>query len=241
VGVTDDGLSMEHEAMHPRAVVEPPADPWLARRMASFGASEVPALLIALGMEQPYPNTPRYVLDLARRIFAVKAGLRKPAKAGQAAQLGTEAELPLIQAWNERPTPGYPRPVVPAGVMPREFLPLLDREVPRLSCTPDGWARHFGALVLVEVKCDQRGQRTEPTREWVWQVQAQLAVTGSETGLLLYGPGWAGWGEQRRGPIAPYVVERDDAMIARIREAAAEGWRRVEALKSGKAAEETVT
>jgi hypothetical protein len=236
----DDGLSMDLDSMHPAPeVMAQPSDPWLARRTESFGASEVPALLYALGLEKPYPNTPRYVLETAGRLFAVKAGLRKPRKAGQAAQLGSEAEVPLIQQWNERPLRGLPAPVVPAGVMPREFLPLLDRVERRLSCTPDGWARHFGDLVLVEVKTDQKSQRQgmgEPSREWAWQVQSQLAVTGASLGMVLYGPGWAGWGEAKRGPIEAFVVERDDGVIARIREAAAEGWRRVEVLRSGKAA-----
>ena len=46
----DDGLSMELDAMYPAA--QPVAAPtgWHGRRLLTFGASEVPALLIALGI-----------------------------------------------------------------------------------------------------------------------------------------------------------------------------------------------
>lgn len=229
-------LDMSVEAMSAPLPVSSPGDPWLRRRMLSFGASEVPALLYALGVERPWPNTPAYVLDLSRRILGVKAGTRRPAKAGQAAQIGTDAEPDLVAAWNRSPLSGWPL-VTHASRMPREFLPLLDRECPRLSATPDGWCRVCGDLVLVEVKTDQRGQRTEPTREWRWQVQAQMAVVGCDSAILLYGPGWAAWDMSRRGPISAWVIERDDEAIERIRAAAAEGWRRVEEIRSGKAAE----
>ena len=99
----------------------------------------VVALLLALGLEQPDGETPKYILDAAARLFAVKAGARKAKAAGRAAQLGSDAERPLVAAWNEAPPHGWPA-ITHADAMPRELLPLLDRHQPRLSWSPDGWS-----------------------------------------------------------------------------------------------------
>jgi hypothetical protein len=85
----DDGLSMELDAMYPASQPVAPPTGWHGRRLLTFGASEVPALLIALGMEQADDATPGYVLELAERLIDIKAGLRKPRKAGAAADRGS--------------------------------------------------------------------------------------------------------------------------------------------------------
>jgi hypothetical protein len=222
------------DAMYPAAApTAPPADPWLARRLLSFGASEALALLLALGLEQPDGETPKYILDAAARLFAVKAGARKAKAAGRAAQLGSDAERPLVAAWNEAPPHGWPA-ITHADAMPRELLPLLDRHQPRLSWSPDGWCRVAGALVPVEIKTDQRGDRRGPARHWVWQVQQAMAVAGADSALVVYGGGWASWDERMRRGLVPWVVERDDEMIRRLREAAVVGWQRVEELRRGR-------
>ncbi len=106
------------DAMYPAATdAAPPADPWLARRLLSFGASEALALLLALGLEEPDHETPKYILDAAARLFAVKAGTRKAKSAGRAAQLGSDAERPLVAAWNEAPPQGWPA-ITHADAMP---------------------------------------------------------------------------------------------------------------------------
>ena len=214
--------------------VEPiglPDDPWLARRMLSFGCSEIPALLIAVGVCEPTPITPRYVTDLARKLFGVKAGTRKPSKGGRAASVGADVELELLLAWNADTWSGYP-PAVPSNVAPREWYPLVDRYCPRLSCTPDAWLHVEGELVNVQVKTDQHGGKKAPTREWIQQVQGEMAVTGSSRTVIVYGGGWAcDWRDQRAYPVA-FEVPRDDEMIEVIRNAAREGWAKVEGIRA---------
>lgn len=232
----DDMLSMDPTTMLAQAAevrVPERVDPWLERRMHTFGASEALTLLIALGWEQPDASTPAYMIKAAAKLFAVKAGLRKPDKPGQAAELGSEAERPLVEQWNADPFSGWPE-TVHADAIPREFLPLIDRRQPRLSWTPDGWCRLRGALVPVEVKTDQRGGRTAPARHWIWQVQQAMGTCDAACALILYGPGWASWRGHDGGEIVPWVVERDETMIARLREAAAAGWERVEQMRKEK-------
>lgn len=230
----DDMLSMDPSVMVAQAAEVPrkdQKDPWLARRYETFGASEAGPLLIALGHE--HPEVPGYIRDTASRLFAVKAGLRKPKKAGGAADRGNEAERELVAEWNNDPLSGWPS-VTHADGFPREFFPLLDRVERRMSWTPDGWCRLMGRLVVVEVKTDVKGLRTEPDWSWKWQVQQAMAVSGSACALILYGPGWAHWNESDRGKIIPWVVERDDHAIATLRHACAEGWKRVEEMRQGR-------
>ena len=225
---------MEAEAAEVRA---PPEDPWLARRRLTFGASEVPALLLALGLVPPTPTTPKYMVDLAKRLFGVKAGTRKPASAGRAAQMGNDVEVELLRAWNADPCSGYPA-ASHASSIPREWLPLVDRHCPRLSCTPDAWCRRSGELVNVQIKTDVGGGKRMITPWWRSQVQAEMAVTGSARSVLLYGGGWAcDWMDRRERPVA-WVVERDEVEIERIRSAVIVGWNRVEQIMAGLPAKE---
>ncbi len=226
----DEALDMSVEALEMPSAVEAPADPWLARRLLTFGASEVPALLIALGIEAPTATTPRYVRELAGKLFSVKAGLRKPGKAGSAAQRGNDAEAELVSLFNADPFSGWPA-VHHSSIVPRDWFPLVDRHSPKLSATPDAWCWLNGACVNVQVKTDVHGRHTEPTREWFLQVQAEMAVTGSPVTMVLYGPGWASWNERDRQEPVPFTVERDEQEIERIRQAAMRGWERVEALR----------
>lgn len=227
----DFGLDAMYAAPAPPELPAP--DTWHGRRLLTFGASDVPALLYALGLEEPDATTPRYVREAAGRLFAVKAGIRKPRKAGAAADRGNDAEPKVVQEWNAGARGSWPT-IVHASSVPREWLPLIDRHQPRLSCTPDAWCRVAGELVNVQIKTDQNAKRVAPDREWVWQVQTECAVTGSGGTLLVYGPGWASWNVHDRRPLTAWVIERDDAMIARIRTAAAEGWARVEAMRQGR-------
>ncbi len=241
---TSDALSMDPAVMDAQAAevrVPEAADPWLERRRLSFGASEALALMIAVGAEKPWPNTPTYITKRARSLFGIKAGLRVEPRAGQAAALGQAAERPLVERWNRTRPNGFPA-VTHVDAMPREWLPLIDRECPRLSWTPDGWTQVLGATTPVEVKTDQRGHRTEPDRSWRWQCQAAMAVSGAASVLVLYGPEWASWRgpcDAYERPIVPWVVERDDEMIRRLREAAVVGWQRVEEMRRGREKEST--
>lgn len=233
-----------------------PADPWLARRALSFGASEVAVLLAALG-RRPVESMPSYmqpdvkVTNRTRgvaRIFAQKAGLVAPRKRSAPAQRGLDLEPRLVLLWQQLVGRGHQRGaetidassvVYCADALPRELLPLVDRYCPRLTCTPDVLVRDvMGALVCVDAKCTVRplsGKGGVPAH-YALQLQAQMAVCGAEWAAILEGEGWsAEWRDvagEPAGPVRTWPVERDDALIAEIREAAEEGWRVVERLRA---------
>jgi hypothetical protein len=106
-------------------------------------------------------------------------------------------------------------PIAHADLAPREFYPLVDRECPVLTATPDGWCR---------------GPSDEP---WYWrvQLQAQIACMAAEAGALVCGPGWIVGSEA--DPIW-WLVERDDVEIARIRRVAVRAWDDVERLRAAR-------
>lgn len=250
-----DELSLDHETVAMQladgelAHVAPPADPWLARRTMAWGASEVPALLLALGLARGV-DVPDYIARRARattrargqpRIIAEKAGLVAPLRVGRAAHLGTEREQELLEQWRAHLERGsyrceaeelvIPATVRHASVAPRCSLPWVDRHCTVLAATPDAWADDaLGAELLVELKCSTTERRELPWH-WMVQVQAQLAVIGAQWGLVVCGEYWAAeWAHD--GPIRAWEVPRDEALIETIRDACREGWRRVEALRA---------
>lgn len=221
--------------------VPPPSDPWLARRQLGFGASDTAALLIALGRRHT-EDYPAWVRDAAKpirtragivpRVLARKAGLAAYEAPSAVALEGIRRERELYSALYRMRYRGLdPESLTYApDATPRECLPLVDRYERALSATPDAWARDlYGGLVCVELKCSVQAVLHLPAH-YALQVQAQIAVMGAESGLLVVGQQWgAAWAPD--GPIAVWAVERDEAVIAEIREAAAEGWRRVCALR----------
>lgn len=228
--------------------VPPPSDPWLARRALGFGASDVAALLVALGRRHA-EDFPAWVRDAAKpirtragivpRVLARKAGLAAYEAPSAVALEGIRRERELyseayrqarVAPWVASPGLDPESLTYAPDAIPRECLPLVDRYERALSATPDAWARDlYGGLVCVELKCSVQAVLHLPPH-YALQVQAQIAVMGAESGLLVVGQQWgASWAPD--GPIAAWPVERDDAVIAEIREAAAEGWRRVCALR----------
>lgn len=228
--------------------VDAPADPWLQRRALGFGASDIPALLIAMG-KRAATDAPKYIADRARttnrthgvaRIFAEKVGVLAPEKVGAAALKGTLRERELLSQWRTMLSRGVyadesealivPSSVRHADVGMRCAMPWLDRHEPRLTATLDGWADDvLGQELVLELKCSASERRELP---WYWrdQVQAQLAVTGAEWGVLVCGEMWSAW-HGNDGPIRVWPVQRDEAVIADIRDAVRTGWAIVERLK----------
>lgn len=216
-------------AMLDQPTVEPPRDPWLVRRAHHFGASEVAALMIATGRRDP-DIFPKWIQQKARKLIRIKAGLAKPSKPGGAALIGLERERELFVEWSrlvqfgevgrelalEHSTLRYSESV------PREWLPLVDRECPALAVTPDAWGRDvFGDHVVVELKCLVKSYDEAPIH-YQMQVQAQMAAMNARRAVIIAGDSWAAsWAAD--GPIRSWPVERDDALISEIREAALEG------------------
>lgn len=238
----DFSLDAMSEPLPPPASV--PGDPWLQRRSLGFGASDMPALLVALGLvSQP---APKYVTDRAKktnrtkgypRIIAEKAGLVETQGVGPAARRGTARERELLEQWRLRLLHGTatneaerlidPHRVRHADVAMRCAMPWVDRHCPMLTATLDAWADDvMGDEVAIELKCSA-SERTELTWWWQTQVLCQLAVTGAPYGLLVCGEQWAAW-HGNDGPIRCWVIERDEVAITALREAARRGWQMVE-------------
>lgn len=266
----DDGIDGPHDAAWAAAEAEdridfaaltdpaPPEpdvyverDPWLARRMLGFGASEALVLLVALGWaseddlasyQRPRVNKiATKGLAPTARLWLEKAGLRRPLSAKAAAAEGTRRERELAEQTRKLLEHGQlrgdaggidPRSLVYCeDAIPRELLPLVDREAHRLTCTPDAWARDsLGALVPVELKCSVRPYTDTPARHR-WQVMTQIAVMDAPFGVLVEGQGWAAtWAGD--GAVHATVIRRDEEAVRMLRAAAADGWARVEAVRA---------
>jgi hypothetical protein len=219
-------------------------DRWLARRAFGFGASDIPALLVGLNRRE-MKSVPEGVQKHAKvirgtrgapRIIAEKAGL----KAALEHSGGGEREGELVYAWRDS-LPGDG--LIDASTVVHEKRPfelqspLVDPLCPRLAVSLDAFAYDvLGRLWVVEGKCADPNQRTEAWPKdgscpWWWrtQVQAQLAATGAVGGYLVCGVGWSFRGG---GPISAWLIERDEAAIAEIREAVVVGWSLVEELRA---------
>ena len=226
---------------------------WLRRRDHGFGGSDVPVLLLALGIRRA-DDAPKWMRDRARhvvlrgdlaaletapRIFAEKAGIKEPLSVGPAANRGTEREAELIATWRSLVANGsyygehealYEADTIRAAG-PQRIMPLVDRECPRLCVTPDVWLDDtFGRFVSAQVKCSFGAA---PSLRWYWrdQVMAEIGATGADAGVLVCGEYWARPEGGVDGPVRSWPVERDDREIDLIRSACREGWRQVQALR----------
>lgn len=227
-----DALSLDLETVAAQtATVE--RDPWLVRRMAGWGASEIPALLLAYDRTDAEARTARrYHLDAAAvgrwgvpRIVAQKAGLAARDRTSRTMSIGAARERELIAAWAA--SSGYDG-VTHADSAPREWYPLIDRACPSLTATPDAWCRGpSGELIAVEGKCTTD---CPSTLAWYWRVQvsAQLAAMSAAAGIVVCGPGWI-FGSYA-APLS-WLIERDEREVARVRDVARFAWGVVTALR----------
>ena len=241
-----DAATIDAQLAGPRARVY--ESPWHARRALGFGASDVPALLVGLGLHS-VEDTPRHIAANAApvrvaaggsalgagvivvpRIVAEKAGIKRPLAAGRAAAIGTAREGELLRAWRDSlgpESPYDPESVGHMSALPRE-LHAGQRDIasPMLAASYDGWCRDvFGGLLVVELKC---GHLERDSLPWYWraQVQAQLACSGLSRGVLVLGQRWARGDDD--GPIVSWLVERDEIAIAEIRDAVSRAWAMVD-------------
>ena len=144
----------------------------------------------------------------------------------------------MLRDWVDRGAPCEGLDVEPwsvrhADVLPKEYLPLVDRHCPRLTCTPDGFARDAeGRLVHVEVKTTWKRHDERHDRGLWWgyrlQVLAGMTVTAAHAGVCVVGLGYA---SDDDGQLAVHAVEGDADEVEQIRWACVEGWKRVEAMK----------
>lgn len=244
-----DFATTDAQLAEPAPLVAAPSDPWLARRSLGFGASDVPALLLAAGLRSA-DGAPGYLTDKARitnrtrgvaRLFAEKAGIVPPLKVSSAADKGTAREREVLATWRTMLSRGVyydeaieglvlPDRLMHADALLKSAWPLCDRFAPNLSATLDAWGWDaIGSEFVVEIKCSATAR---PSLPWWWrdQVLAQLAVTGADFGLLCCGEFWSAW-HGNDGPIRVWMVERNEAEIELIREVSRNGWRLVECMR----------
>ncbi len=239
IAEADDSLAMDIETMDAQAAeprVRAPLSAWHQRRALGFGASDVPALLLAFGLRDASKATKRCRANAAivrgslgaPRIIAEKAGVKRPlAHPG-----GGKREGELVRAWAAGLTAADP--FIASSLVhydePEETkATLVDPECPRLAVSLDARIREmFKTLGVVEAKCGDT-DTNDGVCPWQWgdQVQAQLAATGLSWGVAVQGVGWA----YRDGPIRWWLIERDDAVIAEIRGAVVRAWSMVEDVK----------
>lgn len=235
--------SARRAALSPLVRVPAPTDPWLERRTHAWGASELPALLVALGRREA-STVPGYLADNAKpirtrrgtwpRVVLEKAGAREPLARGEAARIGSAREPELLAAWVATLTDADAidaATVAHSASVPRWLWPVVDRRCHRLAVSLDAWCTDvLGDPVVIEIKCGRIERRECP---WYWrtQVQGQVAATDAGLGLVVCGQGWSR-SMTATGPIDAWPVERDDAEIAELREACAEGWQMVQQVQA---------
>lgn len=239
-----DELSLDPETVAAQLADKPARDPWLVRRDFTWGASDVPALLLAY---DPRPDEDRAALGHHREAAAhavkrkisrgfplcvERKALRKDLSSSLSMSAGKVREPLLFATWKDRCGPDF-YGFAHASEVPSEWLPLVDRECRVLSATPDAWCRRVitDGLAMAELKCSF----DEAPAEWKWyhdaQLQAQIAVCSAESGVLVLGPGWA---DPKREMLAPprfREVERDKEAIDRIRHVCLRAWSDVEEIR----------
>ncbi len=211
---------------------------WHRRRALTFGASEVPSLLIAFGLRDGAKATKRCRDNAAivrgslgvPRIIAEKAGVKRPLSHPG----GGTREGELVRKWAARLGPSDP--YVASSLVhydePEETkATLVDATCPRLAVSLDGRIREmFGSLGVVEAKEGDVDTR-DGVCPWQWdtQVQSQLAASELGWGVAVQGVGWA---YRNDDLIRWWHIERDETAIAEIRSAVTRAWAMVDETKA---------
>lgn len=233
-GMVPDPLSAAYRPREER-------DPWLARRSITWGASELPGLLVAYDIAPRDAGLPRWVLDQAShykalrlpKVIAWKAGLRARSTKSKAADKGKEREQELLRTWTAKHSARFVEPITVqhASMAPVEWFPLVDRHCPQLSGTPDAWARsRDGKHVVIELKCTYDPGSRIRWHHWI-QTQALIGIMSAGSGLNVVGEQWV---NDRADDLPPrtFVVDADESAIALSRSVARHAMTLVEKLRN---------
>lgn len=229
-----------------------PEDPWLLRRKGAWGASEVPALLVALGRRDGSTGTKR-MRDHAKRIHTKLGDYPRMVleKAGARAALshagGGDRERELVATWARLGAKCAPFELDASSVWHRDdetptarwmaaLHPLVDRRCVNLAVTLDAACfDQYGDRGVIEAKCGDFAGHPHYLHErglpWFLGTQAvsQMAATDCGFGLVLIGEGWA---YREQGAISAWPVQRDESLVDEIRAACVDGWAMVQEVKS---------
>ena len=190
-------------------------DEWMAARAGQFTASRASALM-ARTKTGPSASRGELITTLAIERLT---GACVPTYSNAAMQRGTELEPLALAAY-----------VATTGAWVDEIAYVRAEDLPNTGCSPDGLVGFDG---LVEAKCPANPQKHVEAlrdgahaREYRWQLQHQLMVTGREwVDALSFDPRFPE-GLQ----VAITRVVRDEAAIAELRAAILEADAEVEAL-----------
>lgn len=195
--------------------MEQRTDEWMAARAGQFTASRASALM-ARTKTGPSASRAELITTLAIERLT---GECVPAYANSAMQRGTELEPLALAAYTAE-----------RGVWVEEVAYIRADDLPNTGCSPDGLVGFDG---LVEAKCPANPSKHVEAlrdgahaREYRWQLQHQLMVTGRQwVDALSFDPRFPE-GLQ----VAITRVERDEAAIAELRAAIIEADAEVDAL-----------
>lgn len=176
---------------------------WLEERRKYIGASDMPAVL---GVD-PF----RSALD----VYLEKRGMAPDREQTAAMEAGLALERAVLDWYGQR----HGVEIVYGGEL--VTAPVVGTWA---ACTPDGYQLVDRDRVPVQVKCT--GKTTDwdervPEHVYV-QVQHEIMVLGSKSAVALaLVSTWGGF------DLRPYAVQRDDALIARIKAAGDDMARRI--------------
>lgn len=137
-------------------------DEWLAKRLNYVTATDVGTIL--------GKNT----YDTRESLLGDKLFGKAPIVNRTHINRGTAAERPIIENFAKQYRIPFRHPL--------EFV--VSTRYPWLACTPDAIARIDGETTLLEVKAPAKPWREVP-QSYIWQVKAQLMVTGLQKGLIV--------------------------------------------------------
>lgn len=178
-------------------------DRWLGARRAGFGASEAAAIVGESRWSDP------------GKVYAIKLGLLQEDDGLERLEWGLRHEPTILAAYS---SPRY------AGRRSWADRRLLrSRDWSWALCTLDAWTEAPAAIPLELKTTDSRNADDWADgcpREYFWQLQHQMLVTGAERASIacLIGPHRLVWCD----------VDRDDVAIRRLTRAASELWERIQ-------------
>lgn len=214
-----------------------------AQARLAYGIAKKGAPLVDAVYAVKKARTVRTARGPMAECIATKAGIREKEASTWDAEEGNRLERELLTRWIA--TLGDDSVIVPGSIRSQhDVLDLYPSEwgvrAPRIThpkCQrlieyPDAWCETvFGERLLVNAKCTRERKHAVSAVAWI-QMQAEIACTRSDGGLLVYGQRWLAdyidgepW---QRGEIAPFRVEPDPAAEAVILAAVEKAWALVE-------------